>query len=149
MKNLILLLIDVPKLIAQLGQEPVLRNPIAVSLGAIAGALSRYYLNLWIGQLLGTSFPYGTLLVNFSGCVAMGFFFTLVTERILTIPPEAQILIAVGFLGSYTTFSSYALDTSALWHAGDRSMAIGYGLGSATLGLMGLEIGSWLAKRLF
>ncbi|MDY6784494.1 MAG: fluoride efflux transporter CrcB [Cyanobacteriota bacterium] len=102
---------NLPNFIAQLVQQPTLRNPIAVSLGAIAGALSRYYLSLWLGDLFGMNFPYGTLLVNASGCIGMGFFFTLITERIWTISPELQILIAVGFFGSYTTFSTYGLDT--------------------------------------
>ncbi|MDY7012608.1 MAG: fluoride efflux transporter CrcB [Cyanobacteriota bacterium] len=102
---------NLPNVIAQLTQQPTLRNPIAVSLGAIAGALSRYYFSLWLGELFGTHFPYGTLLVNASGCIGLSFFFTLVTERILSIPPDVQILIAVGFFGSYTTFSTYGLDT--------------------------------------
>jgi fluoride exporter len=125
-----------------------LRAPLAVCLGAISGALSRYYLAVWRQRWLGTDFPFGTFFANLSGAFLMGFFITLTLERAIA-SPDLRLLVAVGFLGSYTTFSSYALDTSALWHAGDRSMAIGYGLGSATLGLMGLEIGSWLAKRLF
>jgi fluoride exporter len=78
----------------------------------------------------------------------MGFFMTLTLERAIT-SPDLRLLIAVGFLGSYTTFSSYALETLGLWRVGNRSMSIGYGLGSVILGLVGLEIGSWLAKRLF
>lgn len=54
--------------------EPVVRIPVAISLGAIAGALSRYYLSVWLAQWLGTSFPYGTFVINLTGCLAMGFF---------------------------------------------------------------------------
>ncbi|MGB3240537.1 MAG: fluoride efflux transporter CrcB [Geitlerinemataceae cyanobacterium] len=129
-------------------KDPGLRAPIAIGLGAIPGALSRYYLAVWCQRWLGTDFPFGTLFANLSGAFLMGFFITLTLERAI-VSPDLRLLIAVGFLGSYTTFSSYALDASALWHAGNRTMAIAYGLGSAMLGLMGLEIGIWLAKRLF
>lgn len=129
-------------------KDPGIRAPIAVCLGAIPGALSRYYLAVWCQRWLGIDFPFGTFFANLSGAFLMGFFITLTLERAIA-SPELRLLVAVGFLGSYTTFSSYALDTSALWHAGNRSMAIGYGLGSVTLGFLGLEIGSWLAKRLF
>lgn len=146
MRNLIHLLVAVPNFIAQLGQQPALRNPIAVSLGAIAGALSRYYLSLWIGKLLGTHFPYGTLLVNLSGCIGLGFFFTLVTERVLTIPPEVQILIAVGFFGSYTTFSTYGLDSVNLARGEQFWTAAFYWSFSAIGAIVCLYFGIFLAR---
>lgn len=129
-------------------KDPGIRAPLAVCLGAIPGALSRYYLAVWCQRWLGADFPFGTFFANLSGAFLMGFFITLTLERAIA-SPDLRLVIAVGFLGSYTTFSSYALDMSALWHTGNRSMAIGYGLASATLGLLGLEIGSWLARRLF
>ena len=54
-------------------QQVEIRIPIAISLGAIAGALSRYYLTLWLTNRLGFGFPYGTFLINISGCLIMGF----------------------------------------------------------------------------
>lgn len=129
-------------------KDPGIRAPLAVCLGAIPGALSRYYLAVWCQRYLGTDFPFGTFFANLSGAFLMGFFITLILERAIA-SPDLRLLVAVGFLGSYTTFSSYALDTSALWHAGNRAMAIGYALSSVILGLVGLEMGSWLAKRFF
>ncbi|HIK33836.1 MAG TPA: fluoride efflux transporter CrcB [Oscillatoriales cyanobacterium M59_W2019_021] len=129
-------------------KDPGLRAPLAVCLGAIPGALSRYYLAVWCQRWWGTDFPFGTFFANLSGAFLMGLFVTFALERAIA-SPDLRLLVAVGFLGSYTTFSSYALETSALWHAGARVTAIGYGLSSAILGLVGLEIGSWLAKRLF
>lgn len=120
--------------------------PLAVSLGAIGGALSRYYLSLWLGKLLGTAFPYATLLVNCSGCLAMGFFFALVTERIFNLPPEVQLLIAVGFLGSFTTFSTYELDAANLLRSGQIGKAGLYWMGSAIAGLLCLQCGFLLAR---
>jgi CrcB protein len=127
--------------------HPDVRAAIAISLGAIPGALSRYYLTRWFVGWLGTSFPYGTFVINITGALIMGFFTTLMVARGLT-APELRLLIAVGFLGSYTTFSTYALDTSVLVRSGGYGVALFYWLGSAILGFVGLEIGSWLARRL-
>jgi fluoride exporter len=123
-----------------------IRSALAVSLGAVAGALSRYYLGLWITQRLGSYFPYGTFIINISGCLIMGFFTTLGTERILPISPELRLLVAVGFLGSYTTFSSYALDTVNLLGTRQGFVALGYWLGSAFLGVTCLQLGALLAR---
>ncbi|SRR5579883_342845 len=126
---------------------PTISNPIAISLGAIAGALSRYYLTLWCAERYGTSFPYGTFVINLSGALVMGFFNTLVLEQAMT-SPELRLMIATGFLGSYTTFSTYTLDTANLLRTGNYQPALIYWTGSAVLGILGLEIGSLVAKTL-
>ena len=126
---------------------PAIRAPLAVSFGAIPGALSRYYLSLFFAQLLGSSFPYGTFVINLSGALVMGFFATLVLERTI-ISPDLRLMIAVGFLGAYTTFSTYALDTANLLRVGSQSVAWFYWAGSAVLGVLSLEVGSFLARRL-
>ena len=129
-------------------QDPALRAPIAISLGAIAGALSRYYLTVWFTQRFGTSFPYGTFVINLTGCLGMGFFSTLALERIVAISSEMRLLVATGFLGAYTTFSTYGLETVSLlrnqnlWYAGL------YGVGSAVLGVVSIQLGTILARGL-
>jgi len=136
------------KAIAQLARlDPELRGAIAVSLGAIPGALSRYYLTLICARWFGTQFPYGTFLINLSGALIMGFFITWSLERAIA-APELRLLVAVGFLGSYTTFSTYALDTAMLLQTGNRGLTLLYWMGSAVLGWVALEIGSFLARRL-
>jgi len=127
--------------------DPVIRAPLAISFGAVPGALSRYYLTLLFARWLGTNFPYGTLIINLSGALLMGFFITLTLERAIT-APDLRLLIAVGFLGSYTTFSTYALDTSMLLRTGSQEYALLYWAGSAILGVLGLELGSALARKL-
>lgn len=122
------------------------RAPVAISLGAIAGALSRYYLSLGFMQWLGTAFPFGTLVVNLSGAFVMGFFTSLALERHI-ISSELRLIIAVGFLGSYTTFSTYQLDAEKLLAVGQWQMLL-YWVGSALLGVLCLELGSYLARRL-
>ena len=125
--------------------EPEIRNPIAISLGAIAGALSRYYLTLWFAQRFGNSFPYGTFFINLSGCFAMGFFMTLALSRVVIVPAEVRLLVATGFLGSYTTFSTYGLDTVALLSNHHSMSGVLYWSGSAILGILSVQFGVVLA----
>jgi fluoride exporter len=129
-----------------MANDQELRNIIAISLGAVAGALTRYYLSLWFVQKFGASFPYGTFFINITGCLMMGFFATLALERIPTIPPEIRLLVAVGFLGSYTTFSTYGLDTINLLRAGNLVRAGFYWVGSAILGVIGVQLGVIIAR---
>ncbi|PIG91672.1 fluoride efflux transporter CrcB [Gloeocapsopsis sp. IPPAS B-1203] len=119
--------------------------PIAVGLGAIPGALSRYYLTVLCSQWFGISFPFGTFFINLSGALLMGFFAGLGIEQVIG-SPELQLLITTGFLGSYTTFSTYALDTSVLMRGRDRAKMLFYWAGSVALGGICLEIGIALAK---
>lgn len=128
--------------------DMAIRNLIAVSLGAIAGALSRYYLSLWFLHRFGVAFPYGTFVINITGCLLMGFFFTLSADRILSISPEIRLLVATGFLGSYTTFSTYGLETVTLLHSQRFLVAVIYWLGSATLGILSVQLGVLLARLL-
>ena len=96
--NIFDLLTIAPHFVPEVLQKPSIRNPIAVSLGAIAGSLGRYYLSLWLPQILGVDFPYATLLVNLSGSFAMGIVATLVLERASVIAPEVRLLMAIGVL---------------------------------------------------
>lgn len=124
--------------------QPEISYPIVISLGAIAGALSRYYLTLWFAQRFGT-IPVGTFFINLSGCFVMGFFATLALERVNLISPEMRLLVAVGFLGSYTTFSTYGLD-SVLLLGRNFTIAGFYWLGSAVLGIVCVQLGIMLAR---
>jgi CrcB protein len=127
-------------------QDPTFRNPIAISLGAIAGALSRYYLTLWLTQRLGSAFPYGTFFINLTGCLAMGFFVTLASERVTTIPLEVRLMVTTGFLGAYTTFSTYGLESFALLRDRHFPSATLYWAGSAILGVISVQFGIILAR---
>ena len=122
-----------------------LATVIAIAIGAIPGALSRYYITIWLAQWLGTDFPFGTFFINLSGSLLMGFIVTLASRQLI---PSAnlQLLITTGFLGSYTTFSTYALDTSVLLQSGSRIKALLYWLGSVVLGGIFLEIGMILGR---
>jgi CrcB protein len=111
------------------------RAPLALSLGAIPGALSRYYLGGWLSELTGLeNFPIGTMGINLLGCFLMGSFIAW-SYRYETIPPEIRLLVATGFLGSLTTFSSYELELETLADTRGWQQDLLYGLGSPLLGL--------------
>lgn len=140
-------------LFAELSQTPVmsplvlsLRACVLVGLGAIPGALSRYYITMLANRWLGTTFPYGTFIINLTGATLMGFLSVLVAKQVAAV--DLQSLLIVGFVGSYTTFSTYALDTSNLWRSGDRKRALFYWWGSPILGFLCVELGIFLARQL-
>lgn len=128
-----------------LTQNQELMKPLAVSLGAIPGALSRYYITIGLTQWSGNRFPFGTFVINLSGTLLMGFVATLVLEQVIS-SPQLQILIINGFIASYTTFSTFTLDTVTLFRTGSWKKALGYGIGSIVLGGICLEIGIFGAK---
>lgn len=122
-----------------------IRIPIAISLGAIAGALCRYYLGLWLTQSLDTVFLIGTIVVNLSGCFLMGLITTLVTEC-WVLSPDLIHLLTTGFLGAYTTFSSYELDAANLLELKSFQNDLVYWIGSPLLGFLCFNLGVSLTK---
>lgn len=88
-----------------------------VTAGAIAGANSRYFLSRFVAKVTNANFPWGTLLINVLGSLVLGFFLIWTTERVLA-DPRWRIAVAVGFCGSFTTFSSYAFESYALFEQG-------------------------------
>ncbi|ELS05242.1 crcB protein [Xenococcus sp. PCC 7305] len=121
------------------------RASVAISLGAIAGSLCRYYLGLWITQSADIIFPMGTFMVNLSGCLLMGFITTITTSR-LAVSPDLVLLMTTGFLGAYTTFSSYELDTANLLELKNLQRDLVYWIGSPLLGLLCFRCGVLLAN---
>ncbi|MBE7383590.1 MAG: CrcB family protein [Leptolyngbya sp. SIO1E4] len=128
-------------------QDPHLRGAIAVALGAIAGALGRYYVTLGCTYWFGSS-VYGTLLVNLAGAWVMGFFTTLMALRVLHLPQEVILLVSTGFLGSLTTFSTYTLDTMNLAGVYTLRLSLLYWLGTAVCGVISLYGGIFTARLL-
>ena len=120
-----------------------LSPPLAICAGAVPGALSRYYLTVILARRLSLWFPYGTVLVNLSGSLLIGFVSTMALYQLVS--SEVQLLLVTGFLGSYTTFSTYALDTTNLARLEDPAFAFCYWAGSVVGGGLCLEVGIRLA----
>jgi CrcB protein len=100
-----------------LQENSIVLDFLAISAGAVAGANLRYWMSRYAVRLLGPVFPYGTLTINVLGSFVLGFFLVWTTERAV-VDPRWRLLIAVGFCGGYTTFSSYAYETMAFFEQG-------------------------------
>ena len=118
-----------------------------ISLGAVLGANARYLLSRWAARALTTSFPFGTLIINVSGSLLLGFFMIWTTERVLA-DPRWRLLIAIGFCGAYTTFSSYAFETMAYFEQGNWGLMAWNIVGNNLLSLAAVVAGAALARVL-
>lgn len=92
----------------------VLQTILLIALGAGIGANLRYFIAQWAGQSLGTAFPYGTLIINVTGSFLLGVIYTLLLRLDLAYAPALRLLLGVGVLGGYTTFSSFSYETAQL-----------------------------------
>jgi len=124
-----------------------LSNYVWIALGAVVGASARYFLSTLVARDFVSAFPYGTLLINITGSLILGFFLIFSTERAL-LDPRWRLLIAVGFCGSYTTFSSYAFESFALMEQGQWLLSGINIVGSNVLCLAAVLAGAALARGL-
>ncbi len=116
------------------------RYSLSVAIGAIFGALSRFYIAKLVESLFGQEWQFlGTFFVNLSGCLIIAYIFTMIRENIRIIAPELGLMIATGFCGSYTTFSTYSLEVNKFLEQGNLTFGLIYWLGSV-LGGIGGEI---------
>ncbi|HEX8871907.1 MAG TPA: fluoride efflux transporter CrcB [Candidatus Acidoferrum sp.] len=113
--------------------------------GAI-GTLARYGLQGAVQIKTGSTFPYGTLLINLTGCFLLGLIGQITLNRMI-VPPEWRVAIAVGFFGGYTTFSSFGWETAKMFEAGEWLWATAYVVASVVLGLLLCVAGIRLANR--
>jgi CrcB protein len=120
---------------------------LSISIGAVIGALSRYFLIGFTGKLLGTSFPWGTLLVNVLGSLLMGILVELFALK-WSASQEVRALLTVGLLGAFTTFSTFSLDVALLIQKGENISAFTYSLASVILSVAALFAGLHLIRNL-
>ena len=118
-----------------------------IALGAVVGASARYFISGYVARIFSTTFPYGTLIINLTGSLVLGFFLILAGERLL-LDPRWRLLIAIGFCGSYTTFSSYAFESFALMEQGQWLLMAVNILASNALCLAAVLAGAAIARGL-
>ena len=129
------------------GLEVGLTKYIVVGFGGALGAIARYWFSALIGERFPTRFPLGTLVINVSGSFIIGFFLTLVTER-LNIHPNWRLGVAVGFVGAYTTFSTFEFETFRLLETGSGFSGFMNVVVSLMLGFLAVWGGIALARQI-
>ena len=120
----------------------------AVAAGGMVGAVLRHLVNVAAMKVVGPGFPVGTMIVNITGSFAMG---VLVAAMALSwnVSQEMRLFLAVGLLGSFTTFSTFSLDVYTLFERGAYGLLILYAFGSFGLSLFGLVLGLAIVRRVF
>jgi len=120
-----------------------------VAVGGALGAMARYGVGGWVHGWTSSTFPWGTVVVNAAGSFLLGF--SMRYLELVVAPPELRAGLTVGFLGAFTTFSTYSYETVALVQEGAWGRAAGYALGSLGAGLLfvsvGIVVGRLAAQR--
>jgi fluoride exporter len=119
---------------------------IAIAIFGIFGCWARYGMTNLVQTIYGRDFPYATLSINVGGSFLMGFLFIETLER-LTISPEMRTGILTGFLGGYTTFSTFEMETLLLVEQGDALKALLYVALSVVLGFVAAFFGAYIARN--
>jgi fluoride exporter len=123
----------------------MLQRLILIGLAGLAGTLCRYGLSGFVARRLGETFPTGTLLVNIIGCFVAGFLLYTMNERFL-ISEIVRTAVMIGFLGGFTTFSSFGVQTFTLLREGETFFAVMNVLLSNVIGIVGVWVGYSFAK---
>lgn len=118
-----------------------------IALGGSLGTIARYWVGSEVASRLGTKFPYGTFVINISACIIIGFSMTYLGKR-AELNPAWRYLIPTGFVGAYSTFSTYEWETLSSLRAGAVSLAALYAIGSLVLGLVAVWGGAVLAEAI-
>jgi CrcB protein len=120
------------------------RQLIWVGLFGSAGAITRMLVATVVTERLGNLFPYGTWLINVSGCFLLGLLVGAIEAQVVS--PALRPALAIGFLGAYTTFSTFGLETMTLLEEGSLSLAAVYVGTSLVLGVAAVALGLWIGR---
>jgi len=124
-----------------------LEKYLLIALGGALGSLARYWVGSTISGRLGARFPYGTFVINITACIIIGFCMTWLGKR-ADISAAWRFLVPIGFVGAYSTFSTYEWETLSTIRSGAFLLAGLYAIGSLILGLVAVWGGSVLAEVL-
>jgi CrcB protein len=117
-----------------------------LSLGGALGVNARYWLGAWMNRWASHRFPWATFTINVTGSFAIGFL-TMVLGRWLP-DPHVRLLVVVGFLGGYTTFSTFSFESLTLWERGEAGLSLANMVGSVAAGFVAAALGLGLARVL-
>jgi CrcB protein len=120
---------------------------VLVGIGGFAGAVLRWVVDGWVAERNPSAFPFGTLVINLTGSFALGVLFAWVIERNV-LPADVRLPLMVGFLGAYTTFSTFMLESWRLVETGSVGLAIANLAGSVGLGLVAVVLGLAVGRAL-
>ena len=120
---------------------------LLIAAGGALGSIARFWVGSTVAGRMGIKFPYGTLLVNLSACLILGFTLTYM-GKMADLNPAWRFLFPIGFIGAYSTFSTYEWETLSTLRSGAFFLATLYAAGSLILGLVAVWGGSWLAETL-
>lgn len=118
-----------------------------VGLGGFLGANARFFLGRWAAESFSGHFPIGTFIINISGSFLLGLAATLINLKLIPFGDHLRLTLAVGFIGAYTTFSTYEYESHSLMENGNWGMAAVNLFGSLVAGLIALRLGVWLARQ--
>jgi CrcB protein len=118
---------------------------VIIGVGGFLGANARYLVASWAAQRFGTTFPYGTFIINVTGSFLLGMFLALLQDRV-AVHPHYRLFFAVGFLGAYTTFSTFSYESLRLLQEGNMLLALINLFGSLAVGLLGVILGFGLGR---
>ena len=119
---------------------------LMVGIGGAFGAMARHGVGLASIRALGPGFPYGTLIVNILGSFLMGILIAWLVRRTGGSSNEMRLFLATGFLGGFTTFSAFSLDTIVLYERGEIGIALFYVFASVVASVLALIAGLWLIR---
>ena len=120
---------------------------LLIAIGGALGSIARYWVGSAIAGRMGTRFPFGTFIINLTACIIIGFSLTYLGKR-AGISPAWRYFIPVGFIGAYSTFSTYEWETLSTLRAGAFALASLYAFGSLILGLAAVWCGAVLAEAI-
>ncbi|HEY1253849.1 MAG TPA: fluoride efflux transporter CrcB [Terracidiphilus sp.] len=120
---------------------------LLIAVGGALGSIARYWVGSTIAGRMGSRFPYGTFVINLTACIIIGFSLTYLGKR-AGLSPAWRFLIPIGFIGAYSTFSTYEWETLTTLRAGAFAMAGLYAIGSLILGLVATWLGAVLAEAI-
>jgi CrcB protein len=124
-----------------------LQKYLLIAFGGALGSMARYWVGSTIASRMGTKFPYGTFVINITACMIIGFSLTFLAKR-ADLNPAWRFLVPVGFIGAYSTFSTYEWETLSTIRTGAFLLAAFYAITSLILGLAAVWGGSMIAEIL-